>query len=225
MVISIQTLCSVWSRSRASNNNNNTWYLYCAFQWPKDADMYSHESSWEWCNKFFTPGFGDPLPSFLADPLQFCQVGWWTSVDSHVPGLSRDAQLGLGQGSGWVSQEWSELFPKPLLCYFSCAQGHCLVGRWTFGPVWGPEDISVLGRIHLSFNCTQSSCPCSWNPPPPHSMLLPPPCVTVGIVLGRWWAVPGFLHTYRLELTPKSSILVSSDQRIFFLVVWESFMW
>ena len=27
-----------------------------------------------------------------------------------------------------------------------------------------------------------------------------------------------------LELTPKSSILVSSDQRILFLIVWESFM-
>ncbi len=48
----------------------------------------------------------------------------------------------------------------------------------------------------------------------PHSMMLPPPCFTVGTVLDRWWAVPGFLHTYRLELRPKSSILVSSDQRI-----------
>ncbi len=44
--------------------------------------------------------------------------------------------------------------------------------------------------------------------------MLPPPCFTVGTVLDRWWAVPGFLHTYRLELRPKSSILVSSDQRI-----------
>ncbi len=48
----------------------------------------------------------------------------------------------------------------------------------------------------------------------PHSMMLPPPCFTVGTVLDRWWAVPGFLHTYRLELRPKSYILVSSDQRI-----------
>ncbi len=37
----------------------------------------------------------------------------------------------------------------------------------------------------------------------PHSMMLPPPCFTVGTVLDRWWAVPGFLHTYRLELRPK----------------------
>ncbi len=57
----------------------------------------------------------------------------------------------------------------------------------------------------------------------PHSMMLPPPCFTVGTVLDRWWAVPGFLHTYRLELRPKSSILVSSDQRILFVTILESF--
>ncbi len=57
----------------------------------------------------------------------------------------------------------------------------------------------------------------------PHSMMLPPPCFTVGTVLDRWWAVPGFLHTYHLELRPKSYILVSSDQRILFVTILESF--
>ncbi len=57
----------------------------------------------------------------------------------------------------------------------------------------------------------------------PHSMMLPPPCFTVGTVLDRWWAVPGFLHTYCLELRPKSSILVSSDQRNLFVTILESF--
>ncbi len=57
----------------------------------------------------------------------------------------------------------------------------------------------------------------------PHSMMLPPPCFTVGTVLDRWWAVPGFLHKYRLELRPKSAILVSSDQRILFVTILESF--
>ncbi len=58
----------------------------------------------------------------------------------------------------------------------------------------------------------------------PHSMMLPPPCFTVGTVLDRWWAVPGFLHTYRLELRPKSYILVSSDQRIGGLQWWFDFL-
>ncbi len=31
----------------------------------------------------------------------------------------------------------------------------------------------------------------------PHSMMLPRPCSTVGMVLARWWVVPGFLQTWR----------------------------
>ena len=38
----------------------------------------------------------------------------------------------------------------------------------------------------------------------PHSMMLPQPCFTVGMV-------PDFLQTWRLAFRPKSSILVSSD--------------
>jgi hypothetical protein len=46
-------------------------------------------------------------------------------------------------------------------------------------------------------------------------MILPPPCFTIGIVTG-------FLQTWSLEFRPKSSILVSSDHRILFLMVCES---
>ena len=44
--------------------------------------------------------------------------------------------------------------------------------------------------------------------------MLPPPCFTVGMVLVWWWVVPGFLQTWRLTFRLKSSIFVSSDQRI-----------
>ena len=47
----------------------------------------------------------------------------------------------------------------------------------------------------------------------PHKMMLPPPCFTIGMV-------PGFLQKWHLAFKPKSSILVSSDQRILFLMVW-----
>jgi hypothetical protein len=46
----------------------------------------------------------------------------------------------------------------------------------------------------------------------PHSMMLPPPCFTVGVV-------PGFFQMWLLAFRPKSFILVSSDQRILFLMV------
>lgn len=34
----------------------------------------------------------------------------------------------------------------------------------------------------------------------------------VGMVFTRWWAVPGFLHTWCLPFRPKSSICVSSTE-------------
>ena len=39
-----------------------------------------------------------------------------------------------------------------------------------------------------------------------HSMMLPPPCFTVGMVLTWWWVVPSFLQTWHLAFTPKSSL-------------------
>ena len=42
----------------------------------------------------------------------------------------------------------------------------------------------------------------------PHSMTLPPTCITVGMV-------SGFLQMWHLAFRPKSSIFVSSDKRIF----------
>ena len=48
-----------------------------------------------------------------------------------------------------------------------------------------------------------------------HSMMLPPACFTVEMV-------PAVLQTWHLAFRPKSSILVSSEQRILFLMVWES---
>ena len=76
-------------------------------------------------------------------------------------------------------------------------------------------------RISLYFapfifpsNLTSLSVPASERHP--HSMMLPPPCFAVG-------AVPGFLQTWHLAFRRKSSILVSSDQKILFHMVWESF--
>ncbi len=86
--------------------------------------------------------------------------GWMVNVGGQpFLGLSRDAQLGLSQGSGWAIQEQS------LLRYFSCvlrvivllegkpsAQSEVLS---TVEKVF-VQDIPVLGRIHLSLDCNQS---------------------------------------------------------------------
>ena len=46
-------------------------------------------------------------------------------------------------------------------------------------------------------------------------MMLPPPCITVGMVFFWWCAVLFWRQTYLLELWPKSSTLVSSDHKTF----------
>ena len=98
--------------------------------------------TWIWGSSAILPCRSSPVPS-----------GWIVNVGGQpFSGLSRDAQLGLGQGSGWASQEWS------LLCYFSCvlrvivllegepsAQSEV---QSTLEEVFF-QDISVLGRIHL----------------------------------------------------------------------------
>ncbi len=50
----------------------------------------------------------------------------------------------------------------------------------------------------------------------PHCKILPPPCFTVVMVLCRWLAVFGFPQTCIRNWG-------SSDQRIFFFIVWELF--
>lgn len=47
--------------------------------------------------------------------------------------------------------------------------------------------------------------------------------VAAGLVSVRWWEEPAFLQTSEVELKAKRSILLSSEQRMFFLTVWEFF--
>lgn len=125
-------------------------------------------------------------------------------------GLSRQAQLGLSQALLGCCEA-----PPP---YFSCAWGRCLVGRSEVLSTLEVflQDLPVLGRIHLP--STAASRPVrAAEPPPPHSLTLPPPCFTAG----TGDEPSGFLHTpLRLEANVLS---VSSDQRILFPTISESF--
>lgn len=51
---------------------------------------------------------------------------------------------------------------------------------------------------------------------------LPPLCFTTGVMLGRWWAVPGFHQAWYLGLSPESYILVSLNQTILLLTVFSA---
>lgn len=95
------------------------WLLHwsCLIQWVRRvfrpfAQTHPFELVQPWVflgmiHKFFRPGFWDLLPLFIADPLKCRQVD---VVDSHFQASSEmlNWALGLGQGSGWASQKWSQ---------------------------------------------------------------------------------------------------------------------
>ncbi len=162
--------------------------------------------TWIWGSSAIPPCRSSPVLS-----------GWMVNVGGQpFLGLSRDAQLGLSQGSGWDIQEQSR----------SCCEATPKVNLRPSLRSWALwRRFSSRISLYLAafiFPSIATSRPVPAAEKHPHSMMLPPPCFTVGTVLDRWWAVPGFLHTYRLELRPKSSILVSSDQRILFVTILES---
>ena len=166
----------------------------------------------------------DFLPLFSADPLKLCKVGWGTSVNSHFQGSL--------EMFNWIHARALAGPLKdihPLLHCLGCVLRVIvlLVNLRSSLRSWALRTRFSL-RIALcfapfSFPSTLTSPQVPAAKKHPHSMMLPPPCFTIGIVLCRWWAVPGFLLIWHLELWPNSLILVSSDQRILFVTVWESF--
>ncbi|MED6270544.1 hypothetical protein CHARACLAT_011453 [Characodon lateralis] len=58
-----------------------------------------------------------------------------------------------------------------------------------------------------------------------HTMMLPPPCLAVCIVLRALKAAPLFLQTSFLSLCPSSSVFVSSDHRNVLLKTSGLSMW
>lgn len=141
----------------------------------------------------FTPEFGDPLSFFLADP------GWMVNAgEQPFSGLSRNAQLGLGQGSGSASQELSQSCSEAT-CYFSMSLS---CWRWTFNPGWGSEYISskiyITSSIFLYlaaflFPSVATRCPVPAAEKQPHGMMLLPlfhcwDCI--GQVISSAWFPP-----------------------------------
>lgn len=85
-----------------------------------------------------------------------------------------------------------------------------LLGRWTFTLVQGSERSGAGYQTRSLWTLLHSSFPQLWLVSfPQHDA-----AITVGMVLARWWAVPGFLEIWRLSFGTKISVFISSDQRI-----------
>ena len=155
MVISIQTLRSVLSRSPL-------WASTAMSLLGNDATSFSHLD----LGILFHSS-----SQILSSSVRLDGERWWTAILRSLQRCSIGFRSGL-----WLGQSrMVRVVRKPVVCYFSCvlrvivllegepsAQSEVLS---TLEEVFF-QDISVLGRIHLSFNCNQSSCPCSWKTPP-----------------------------------------------------------
>lgn len=63
-------------------------------------------------------------------------VHTWMWGYSAVPVLSRSSR-------GWIRSVAAAIFSTPVMPW-PCAWSHCLVGRWTFSPAWGPEALDQV---------------------------------------------------------------------------------
>ncbi len=181
---------------------------------------------WVWRYKLCTPGLGDFLPFFFANPLKLGQVGRGPLVDSHFqfsPEMFDRVQvralagLWLGHSRTFTELSLSHSCVILAVCFIVC--GHCHVGRWTLGPVWGPERCGT--GFHWGYICTllHSAFPQPW--PVSQSLLLKNTptawgCYQHTLLLG--WYSAGDLHvlqTWCLELRfIRPDNLVSQSLRV-----------
>ncbi len=184
----------------------------------KDATSFSHLDLGILCHSSL---------QILSSSVRLDGKRWWTAIFRSLQRCSIGFKSGLWLGHSRTVTEllWSHSFVILAVCLgsLSCWKVNLRPSLRSWA-LW--RRFSSRISLYLTafiFPSIATSRPVPAAEKHPHSMMLPPPCFTVGTVLDRWWAVPGFLHTYRLESRPKSSILVSSDQRILFVTILESF--
>ncbi len=91
-----------------------------------------------------------------------------------------------------------------------CVLGHCHAGIPIHDPFSMPWPC-----WYMAPSLMRCSCPLPLAEKHPQSIMFPPPCVTVGMVFLGSQAAFLLLQTRRVELMPKSWILVSSDHNTF----------
>ncbi len=211
MVLSIQTLCSVLVEAPF-------WFNTAMSLFGKDATSFSHLDLGILCHSSL---------QILSSSVRLDGKRWWTAIFRSLQRCSIGFKSGLWLGHSRTVTEllWSHSFVILAVCLgsLSCWKVNLRpsLRSWALWRRFSSRISLYLAAFIFPSIATGRPVPAAEKHP--HSMMLPPPCFTVGTVLDRWWAVPGFLHTYRLELRPKSSILVSSDQRILFVTILESF--
>ena len=144
---------------------------------------------------------GEFLPFFSADPLKLCQVGWGVLLHSYFqvsPEMFDRVQVWALAGP---VKDIQRLVPKPILHCLGCVLRVVVLLEGEPSP---PSEVlsaleQVSSRISLYFApfifpSILTSLPVPAAEKHPHSLMLPLPCYTVGMV-------PGFLQTLGIQAT------------------------
>ncbi len=157
----------------------------------KDATSFSHLDLGILCHSSL---------QILSSSVRLDGKRWWTAIFRSLQRCSIGFKSGLWLGHSRTVTEllWSHSFVILAVCLgsLSCWK----VNLWPSMRSWALwRRFSSRISLYLAafiFPSIATSRPVPAAEKHPHSMMLPPPCFTVGTVLDRWWAVPGFLHTY-----------------------------
>ncbi len=165
----------------------------------KDATSFSHLDLGILCHSSL---------QILSSSVRLDGKRWWTAIFRSLQRCSIGFKSGLWLGHSRTVTEllWSHSFVILAVCLgsLSCWKVNLRpsLRSWALWRRFSSRISLYLAAFIFPSIATSRPVPAAEKHP--HSMMLPPPCFTVGTVLDRWWAAPGFLHTYRLELRPKS---------------------
>jgi len=208
----IQLQIHIWTPEKM---NVNIWYSSLCLQLQRLNVSCSFSAGLHTLQEGFWPS-----PSHRSSLDQSGKIlGWRWETES----LSSLQRFSIGFRSG----DWLVGHARTLICFLqrhslvilavcfgslSCwkTQPRPIFNALTEGRRLFPKISQYMAQVILSLIQCSRPVPCVETHP--KSMMLPPPCFTVGMMLLGWYSSFFFLQTRLVELRPKSSILVSSDR-------------
>ena len=153
--------------------------IYSVLSWSTFGSDYNLEPSWVWRNKLFTPGFGDVLPFFSADPLKFRHDGWRPSVDRHFEISPEMLDCLQARALAGPLKEIHRVVPKPLLHCLGCVLRVIVLleGKpsaqserrsWALWTRFSLRISLYFAPFSFPSSLDQSPSPCCWKKPSQH---------------------------------------------------------
>ncbi len=168
----------------------------------KDATSFSHLDLGILCHSSL---------QILSSSVRLDGKRWWTDIFRSLQRCSIGFKSGLWLGHSRTVTEllWSHFFVILAVCLgsLSCWKVNLRpsLRSWALWRRFSSRISLYLAAFIFPSIATSRPVPAAEKHP--HSMMLPPPCFTVGTVLDRWWAVPWFSPHIPLRIKAKKLYL------------------